>query len=50
LYCMHWAARQSELEGTPLALPIDTRAVCERRYALEWLTSSADWDDIELDT
>lgn len=50
LYCMHWAMRQSNLDGKPIELPIDPRAVCERRYALEWLTSSADWDEIELDT
>lgn len=50
LYCMHWAVRQSRLDGKQITLPIDPHAVLERRCALEWLTSPSDWDEIELDT
>lgn len=49
-YCLHWGARQMELEGRthPTHLPI--WVIEERRRALEWVLGNCEWDDPNLDT
>ncbi len=49
-YCLHWAIRQSELEGKRPPGKVPPYVVVERRRALEWLLSDEDWDDVPLDT
>lgn len=49
-YCLHWAIRQSEIDGKPLAGNLKPYVVIERRRALEWLLSNEEWDDVPLDT
>jgi hypothetical protein len=44
-YCLHWLCRNE-----PDTLPFLTGVVVERRRALEWALSRADWDDVPLDT
>lgn len=47
-YCLHWGIRQAFIDGE--VVRIDEYTVIERRYALEWVISEEDWDDISLDT
>jgi hypothetical protein len=49
-YCLHWAIRQAELDGTEPPAKLKPHVVVERRRALEWLLSELPWDEIELDT
>lgn len=49
-YCLHWAIRQSEIEGRPPAGALKPHIVIERRRALEWLLSGEEWDSVPLDT
>lgn len=55
LYCLHWAIRERETKGfDPFLLPcgIESDAIIDRRYALEWVLPVEDWewDEVELDT
>ena len=49
-YCLHWANRQSELDGMQAPAGLMPYIVVERRRALEWLLSEDPWDAISLDT
>lgn len=50
VYCLHWAIRQTELEGKKIPLKIPPFVVPERRKALDWIISKDDWYEIPLDT
>lgn len=49
-YCLHWAIRQSELNGKQSPRNLKPYVVVERRRALEWLLSKEAWDKIPFDT
>jgi hypothetical protein len=49
-YCLHWAVRQSEIEGKQPPARLKPYVVVERRRALEWLLSEERWDAVSLDT
>lgn len=49
-YCLHWAVRQSELEGKRPPDALKPYVVIERRRALEWLLGDEPWDALSLDT
>ena len=49
-YCLHWAIRDSELEGKSTLGSVPARVVIERRRALDWLLSQEPWDEVTLDT
>jgi hypothetical protein len=49
-YCLHWAIRQSEIDGKRLTGNLKPYVVIERRRALEWLLSKEEWDNVPLDT
>ena len=49
-YCLHWAIRQSELNGKRPPGELKSYVVVERRRALEWLLSQGTWEDVSLDT
>jgi hypothetical protein len=49
-YCLHWAIRQAQLVGADIPGKVAPYVIIERRRALEWLLSSAQWDEITLDT
>ncbi len=50
-YCLHWAVRESALDGRGLPGRIrDPVVVVERRRALEWLVGAEEWDAVSLDT
>lgn len=49
-YCLHWAIRQSEIDGKQLPNTLKPYVVIERRRALEWLLSNVEWDSVSLDT
>jgi len=48
-YCLHWAIVNSRISSD--ALPqLGSHVVIERRRALEWMLSTVDWDEVNLDT
>ncbi len=48
-YRLHWAARNSRLNGT--RCPVDEGLIMERRKGLDWTIGvEADWDEVPLDT
>jgi len=49
-YVLHWAIRQTQLEGKKIPKKLKYHVVYERRRALEWLVSDEEWDEISLDT
>ena len=49
-YCIHWAITAAVLEGDDVPGQVPGYVVIERRWALEWVLSDADWDEISLDT
>jgi hypothetical protein len=51
IYRMHWATRQSNLQGKALE-ELDSGVVQEWHHAINWLTSyeNLDWDDVTTDT
>lgn len=49
-YRLHWAVRQSELDGKSTPGKVAPYVITERRRAFEWLLSDENWDDISLDT
>jgi len=49
-YCLHWAVRQSEIEGLKPPAGLKQYIVIERRRALEWLSGDDAWSEITLDT
>jgi hypothetical protein len=51
IYRIHWATRDSELNGKSIPGDFHSGIVFERHYALNWLVIYADdWDDITTDT
>jgi hypothetical protein len=48
-YCLHWGIRQSSIDRNPSPLPVDDYVITERRRALEWLLSNAEWGEVLLD-
>lgn len=49
-YCLHWAIVSEALHGRPPPGTLEPWVVVNRRRALEWTLSRADWDDVPLDT
>lgn len=49
-YCIHWAIRQSIMDGTEIPNGMNERIILERRRALEWINGKEDWENISLDT
>jgi hypothetical protein len=49
-YCVHWAFVQCRVKKQPFSEKVPPSVVYERRLALEWLFSDADWDDVFMDT
>lgn len=49
-YCLHWAVRNSRINGRPVAGKIEELEVMERRSALDWLLNNEDWYSVSLDT
>lgn len=49
-YCLHWCLKDASLEGKGSALPVQAHVIVERRRALDWILSDADWDELTLDT
>lgn len=49
-YCLHWAARQAQLEHKAPPVRLKSYVVEERRRSLEWLLSNEQWDAVSLDT
>jgi hypothetical protein len=55
-YCLDWAYLEAEREGRPLPGPIDSNAIGQRRWALEWAVvllgpfhdPPPSWDQIDL--
>ena len=55
-YCLDWAYLEAEREGRPLPGPIDSNAIGQRRWALEWAVvllgpfqeAPPRWDQIDL--
>ena len=48
-YCLHWAARNSRLTGTPC--PVSEDLIMERRKSLDWVIGvENDWDEVPGDT
>jgi hypothetical protein len=55
-YCLDWAYLEAEREGRPLPGPIDSNAIGQRRWALEWSVillgpfhdAPPSWDQIDL--
>lgn len=50
LYCLHWAIVEAGLRRKRLATSIAHTGVLMRRHALEWLLTTAHWDEVPLDT
>jgi hypothetical protein len=56
-YCLDWAYLESERLGLPLPGPLDSNAVGQRRWALEWAVvrhgpfhgPAPEWDEIDLE-
>jgi hypothetical protein len=46
----HWAVRDDCLRGVHRIPGVVGRVVYQRHYALNWLTSTTDWDEITTDT
>lgn len=49
-YCLHWALKESMLNGIKFKSNLSLVVVAERRRALEWILGKEDWDEITLDT
>ena len=49
-YCLHWAVRDSRLNGRPVPGELEELEVMERRRALDWLLNKEDWYSVSLDT
>lgn len=49
-YCLHWAFREAELNGTTLPGEIPATVIAERRRALDWILYEIDWDEPSLST
>jgi hypothetical protein len=51
-YRLHWAIRQSRMDGKPVGTDLDASVVQERHVALNWLIRFADaeWDDVDTPT
>jgi hypothetical protein len=49
-YCLHWAINQDRIDGRKSAGPLKPYIIVERRRALEWSLSRAEWDEVQLDT
>ena len=51
IYRLHWAVRDSELNGQDIPGGINTGIIYERHYAINWITYyEDDWDEITTDT
>jgi len=53
IYRLHWAVRQSGINGQPAPGGLNPGVVMERHHALNWLIGydeNADWDDVGTDT
>lgn len=53
VYRLHWAPRQSRLDGKPSGAPPYAPSIAqERHFALNWLVrfENADWDDVDTPT
>lgn len=49
-FCLDWAFRESSLTGAPPPIAVPWLVVRKRRFALEWILSENEWDEISLDT
>jgi hypothetical protein len=49
-YVLHWGVVESALKNRPRPGSVDPYVIVERRHGLEWVMSTAHWDDVELDT
>jgi hypothetical protein len=49
-YLLHHCDTESRLADAPSPLAVAPHVVERRRWALEWLVTPVDWDDVELDT
>lgn len=51
-YCLHWFARDCQLNGKEIPNTIDSGIILERHYALNWLVcfENNDWDDVDTPT
>lgn len=51
-YRLHWAVRQSQVEGKPAPANLEAGVVLERHYALNWLTrfENKPWDEVDTPT
>jgi hypothetical protein len=49
-YCLHWAISDSVLRKRRPAGNLHPISIIERRRGFEWLLSTQDWDDVQLDT
>ncbi len=50
IYRSHWVTRQNALDGITKIGKLNADVVLEWHYALNWVTSDDDWDDITTDT
>ncbi|SNR79511.1 protein of unknown function [Maribacter sedimenticola] len=50
-YRLHWATRNSDLDGKEMPTNLNSSIAFERHYAINWITFYADeWDEITTDT
>jgi hypothetical protein len=49
-YRMHWACVDARLKNQQVGGELHEGVIYERRYALEWLISEQEWDNIEMHT
>jgi len=49
-YCLHWAIREAEINGTPAPAGIAPYIVTQRRRALDWAIGNQVWNDVSTDT
>jgi hypothetical protein len=55
-YCLDWAFQESQASGAPLPGEIDSNAIGQRRWALEWAVvfhgpyhdKPAEWEEVDL--
>lgn len=52
VYRLHWAARQSQMDGRPMPAGLIQGVVQEWHHAINWITcyEDQDWDDVSTDT
>lgn len=50
-YRLHWATKNSNLNGQPMPADLNLSVIMERHYAMNWVTCYAEeWDEITTDT